>query len=71
MGVHDIMRGTFHVILPVFVAAVVGCGTGVKGESTSAGEAAPPKFVSTTAAIERPIQRFLEVTGTLGDMVFA
>ena len=65
MGVHDIMRGTFHVILPVFVAAVVGCGTGVKGESTSAGEAAPPKFVSTTAAIERPIQRFLEVTGTL------
>lgn len=65
MGVHDTMRGVFLVILPVFAAAAVGCGTGVQGESTSAGEAAAPKFVSTTAAIERPIQRFLEVTGTL------
>jgi membrane fusion protein, multidrug efflux system len=59
------MRGTFYVLLPVFVAAVAGCGTGVKGESTPAGAAAPPLAVSTAAAIERPIRRFLEVTGTL------
>jgi membrane fusion protein (multidrug efflux system) len=65
MGVHDTMRGTFYVILPVFAAAVAGCGTGVKGESTAAGAGAPPLAVSTTASIERPIRRFLEVTGTL------
>ncbi len=59
------MRGTFYLLLPVFVAAVAGCGTGVKGESTPAGAAAPPLAVSTAAAIERPIRRFLEVTGTL------
>jgi RND family efflux transporter MFP subunit len=59
------MRGSFYVIVPVFVAAVVGCGTGVKGESSSTGAAAPPLAVTTTASIERPIRRFLEVTGTL------
>jgi RND family efflux transporter MFP subunit len=65
MGVHDTMRGTFYVILPVFAAALTGCGTGVKGESTEAGAAVPLLAVSTTASIERPIRRFLEVTGTL------
>ncbi len=65
MGAHDTMRGTFQVILPVVIAAAVGCGTGVQGESTSAGNTPPPKAISATAAIERPIQRFLEVTGTL------
>jgi membrane fusion protein (multidrug efflux system) len=65
MGVHVTMRGTVSVILPVFVIAAVGCGTGVQGESSSAGTAPPPLVVNATAAIERPIQRFLEVTGTL------
>jgi RND family efflux transporter MFP subunit len=59
------MRGSFYVIVPVFLAAVVGCGTGVKGESSSTGAGAPPLAVTTTASIERPIRRFLEVTGTL------
>jgi RND family efflux transporter MFP subunit len=59
------MRATFYVALPVLVASVVGCGTGVKGESSATGTAAPPLAVSTTASIERPIRRFLEVTGTL------
>ncbi len=65
MGVHETMRGTFQVMLPVFLAAVVGCGTGVKGESTPAGAGAPAQFVNTATAVEQPIRRFLEVTGTL------
>ena len=65
MGVPYTMRGIIYFTLPVLVAAAAGCGTGVKGESTPAGAAAPPKAISTTAAIERPIRRFLEVTGTL------
>lgn len=65
MGVHETMRGTFQVMLPVFLAAVVGCGTGVKGESTPAGGGAPAQFVNTATAVEQPIRRFLEVTGTL------
>jgi RND family efflux transporter MFP subunit len=65
MGVSYTMRGIIYLTLPVLVAAAAGCGTGVKGESTPAGAAAPPKAISTTAAIERPIRRFLEVTGTL------
>jgi len=45
--------------------AVSGCGTGVKGESSPAGEAPPPAAVTAATAVERPIARFLEVTGTL------
>lgn len=59
------MRGTIFMTLPLLLAASIGCGTGVKGESPSAGEAAPAIAVSATAAIEKPIRRFLEVTGTL------
>ena len=59
------MRGTIYVTLPFLLATTVGCGTGVKGESTDSGTAPPPIGVSSTAAVERPIRRFLEVTGTL------
>jgi RND family efflux transporter MFP subunit len=60
------MRGTIYVTLPFLIAAATGCGTGVKGESTTTGDAvAIPIAVSSTAAVEQSIQRFLEVTGTL------
>ena len=59
------MRGIICLTLPFLLAATVGCGTNVKGESTTAGAAAPPVAVSSASAVERPIQRFLEVTGTL------
>ena len=59
------MRGTIYVTLPFLIAAATGCGTDVKGESTTGDAVAPPIAVSRTAAVERPIQRFLEVTGTL------
>lgn len=59
------MRGTIYVTLLFLAAATVGCGTGVKGESTEAGAAPPPTAVAHATAVERPIRRFLEVTGTL------
>ena len=60
------MRGTIYVTLPWLLAATVGCGTGVKGESSAdPGQAVPAIAVSSTAAVEKPIRRFLEVTGTL------
>jgi membrane fusion protein (multidrug efflux system) len=59
------MRGTIYVSLPFLIAATIGCGTGVQGESTEAGAAPPPVAVASAAAVERPIRRFLEVTGTL------
>jgi RND family efflux transporter MFP subunit len=59
------MRGTIYVTLPFLIAAATGCGTGVKGESTTSDAVATPIAVSSTAAVEQPIQRFLEVTGTL------
>ena len=59
------MRGTIYVTLPFLLAATIGCGTGVKGESSSPGEAVPAITVSSAAAVEKPIRRFLEVTGTL------
>jgi len=59
------MRGTIYVLLPCLLAATIGCGTGVKGESSSPGEPAPAIAVSSAAAVEKPIRRFLEVTGTL------
>jgi RND family efflux transporter MFP subunit len=59
------MRGTIYVTLPLLLAATVGCGTGVKGESSDPSEAVPAIAVSSTAAVEKPIRRFLEVTGTL------
>ena len=59
------MRGTTYVILPFLLAPLIGCGTGVKGESSNAGTAPPPIAVSGAAAVEKPIRRFLEVTGTL------
>src|SRR5262245_7781432 len=64
-GAPHTMRGTIYLTLPFLLASTIGCGTGVKGESTPAGEAPPPITVSSTAAVERPIRRFLEVTGTL------
>ncbi len=60
------MRGTIFIALPFLFAATIGCGTGVKGESSSdAGERAPAIVIDSTAAVEKPIRRFLEVTGTL------
>ena len=59
------MRGTIYVTLSLLLAASIGCGTGAQGESTEAGAAPPPTAVASAAAIERPIRRFLEVTGTL------
>jgi membrane fusion protein (multidrug efflux system) len=59
------MRGTICFVLPFLLAAAGGCGTGVKGESTPEETVAAPIAVSSAAAIERPIRRFLEVTGTL------
>jgi len=59
------MRGKIYVTLPFLLAASIGCGTGVKGESSEAGAAPPPMAVASAAAVERPIRRFLEVTGTL------
>ena len=59
------MRGTIYVTLPFLLAATIGCGTGVKGESSNAGAAPPPIAVSGAAAVDKPIRRFLEVTGTL------
>ena len=60
------MRGTIYLTLPFLLAATVGCGTDVKGESTTAGAAAPPIAVSSASPPSSdPIQRFLEVTGTL------
>jgi RND family efflux transporter MFP subunit len=60
------MRGTICIALPLLFVATIGCGTGVKGESSSdAGERAPAIAINSTAAVEKPIRRFLEVTGTL------
>jgi membrane fusion protein (multidrug efflux system) len=59
------MRGTILLTLPFLLAASIGCGTGVKGETVAAGEASPAIAVDTVDAGERPIRRFLEVTGTL------
>src|SRR6185503_11158851 len=59
------MRGTIYVTLPLLLAATIGCGTGVKGESSNATEAPPAIAVSSAAAVEKPIRRVLEVTGTL------
>ena len=59
------MRGTIFPILPFLLAATIGCGTGVKGETAAAGGDSPPIAVNTADAVERPIRRFLEVTGTL------
>ena len=59
------MRGTILLTLPFLLAASIGCGTGVKGETVEAGEASPAIAVDTVDAGERPIRRFLEVTGTL------
>jgi RND family efflux transporter MFP subunit len=59
------MRGTFCHIFPLLFVAAAGCGTGVKGESTSSEAQVAPIAVTTAAAVERPIRRFLEVTGTL------
>jgi len=59
------MRGTILLTLPFLLAASIGCGTGVKGETVAAGEASPAIAVSAADAVERPIRRFLEVTGTL------
>ena len=58
------MRGTISLVLPFLFAAAAACGTDVKGESP-AGAVAPPVAVSSATAVERPIRRFLEVTGTL------
>jgi membrane fusion protein (multidrug efflux system) len=58
------MRGTTSLIFPLLFAATAACGTGVKGESPTA-VVEPAVTVSSTAAVERPIRRFLEVTGTL------
>jgi membrane fusion protein (multidrug efflux system) len=59
------MRGPSYVFLLLFLAAVAGCGTGVKGESTTETAAAAAIAIDASAAIEKPIRRFLEVTGTL------
>jgi RND family efflux transporter MFP subunit len=59
------MHGTIYITLPLLLAATIGCGTGVKGESTGNGAAPPPIAVNSAAAVEQPIRRFLEVTGTL------
>ena len=59
------MRGTIFLTFPFLLAATIGCGTGVKGETAAAGTASPPIAVDTAGAVERPIRRFLEVTGTL------
>jgi membrane fusion protein, multidrug efflux system len=59
------MRGTICVTLPLLIAAATGCGTGVQGESTTTEAVATPLAVNSTAAVKRPIRRFLEVTGTL------
>ena len=59
------MRGTISLVLPFLFAAAAACGTGVKGESPAGGAVAPPVAVSSVTAVERPIRRFLEVTGTL------
>jgi RND family efflux transporter MFP subunit len=59
------MRGKILIPLPFLFMASIGCGTGVKGESSNAGAASPALAVSRTTAIEKPIRRFLEVTGTL------
>jgi membrane fusion protein (multidrug efflux system) len=58
------MRGTISLVLPFLFAVTAACGTGVKGESPAAA-IAPPLSVSSATAVERPIRRFLEVTGTL------
>ena len=58
------MRGKLSVILPRLFVVTAACGTGVKGESP-AGTAAPAIAVNSIAAVERPIRRFLEVTGTM------
>ncbi len=59
------MRGTIYITVPFLLAAIVGCGTGVKGESSTAGERVPAVAVNSATAVEKPIRRFLEVTGTL------
>jgi RND family efflux transporter MFP subunit len=59
------MRVAIYLTLPFAFAAAMGCGTGVKGESTNSETAPPPVSVNSAAAVERPIRRFLEVTGTL------
>lgn len=59
------MRGQFYFTLPILLAAISACGTGVKGESSAADPPSTSITISSTAAVERPIRRFLEVTGTL------
>jgi membrane fusion protein (multidrug efflux system) len=61
------MRRRTFVSSFVWAAAVVaaGCGTDAQGESTPADAAAPAIAVSAVTAVERPITRLLEVSGTL------
>lgn len=46
-------------------AIAIGCGTGARGESAAGPAGPPPVAVTVVTAVERPIARFIEVTGTL------
>ena len=61
------LRATFGILLSFATAtAVTGCGTGAEGPSPSGDSTAPaPLSITSVAAVEQPIMRFLEVTGTL------
>ena len=60
------LRATFGILLSFATAtAVTGCGTGAEGPSPSGDSAPAPLSITSVAAVEQPIMRFLEVTGTL------
>lgn len=56
---------TSAVAFVCLVFFTAGCGTGVKGEATTAAEITAVITVASAAAAERPMTRFLDVTGTL------
>ena len=61
------LRSTYGILLSLATAtAFAGCSTGAEGPSPSGDSTAPaPLSITSMAAVERPITRFLEVTGTL------
>lgn len=52
-------------IVATLAAFAAGCGTGARGESASTAAKDPAVRVTSVAAVEQPISRFLRVTGTL------
>jgi RND family efflux transporter MFP subunit len=52
-------------LLSTLALLATGCGAGAKSEASTAGAVVPAVAVRTAVAVERPVSRFVAVTGTL------